>query len=271
MNPVELLHIACASLDQSVLELGQHFDAPELVELNGLPAFRHRQQDDLLMSYLKCVRLCSLSHAVLVLLNSGHVYETFILVRCIDESVEDIFYLSRARGAGNTPSEDQLRMVREFYQEEFGRPNDPLNTSAARDRLKREKIQAAIAADVAVPLNPHDSKQSSKVIHRSLSGYVHGAYPHTMEAYGVSDGVGRYFTRGLAGTPRMGECIDVLLHSIYRAILAARVVAKRCGSPEVDDALLAIANLFDEVLPAFAEGPKVVLRRIKDRARESRT
>ncbi|MCG6116951.1 MAG: hypothetical protein MEQ07_01990 [Aquimonas sp.] len=271
MNPVKLLHVASASIERNVLELGQHFKSPELVELDGMPVFRHRQQDDLLMSYLKCVRLCSLNNAVLVLLDSGQIYETFILARCIDESVEDIFYLSRARGAGDSPSEDQLQMVREFFQEEFARPNDPLNTNTARNRLKREKIQAAIAADVAAPLNPYDSKQSSKVIHRSFSGYVHGAYPHIMEAYGVSGGVGRYFTRGLAGTPRMGECIDVLLHSFYRGILAARVVAKRCSSPEVDDALLAIANLFDEFLPTFAEDPKVVLRRIKDRARKSKT
>lgn len=271
MNAAEIIHIAVAGLERSVLELGGHFDAPELGKLNDLPAFRHRQQDDLLMGYLKCVRLCSLNNAVLVLLNAGHVYEAFIIVRCIDESVEDIFYLSRARGAGDALSDDQLQMVREFYQEEFGQPHDPLNTSAARNRVKREKIQAAIAADVGGPLNPHDSKQSAKVIQRSFSGYVHGAYPQIMETYGVSGGVGRFFTHGLAGTPRMGECLDVLLYSVYRAILAVRVVAKRCGSSEIDGALLAIGKLFEELVPGFVEDPKVVLRRIKDRARGGKT
>jgi hypothetical protein len=87
---LRLLQESGDALEQAVQALQPHFPTPALVErAQGVPEFRHDRRDDLLMSYLKCVRCVSLMRAGTALLGWGFYQEVAVLCRCLSESFED--------------------------------------------------------------------------------------------------------------------------------------------------------------------------------------
>jgi len=134
-----ILEQAVIKLELCAQALGDNFPQPSLIDYGGLPFFRHKgnEYDDLLASYLKCIRMVSSLKASLVLLKKGFVQEVYVLCRCIDEFFEDILFLSTPLNEGS-PSKDQRRFIEEFYQEEFDHPKNPLASTQKRDRVPRK-------------------------------------------------------------------------------------------------------------------------------------
>jgi hypothetical protein len=60
-----------SDLEMCVQALGDYFDHPVLVNYGGIPYFRHENQNDLLASYLKCVRIISSLNAAFLLFEKG--------------------------------------------------------------------------------------------------------------------------------------------------------------------------------------------------------
>jgi hypothetical protein len=231
---LEYLKTSIAQLEGLVQELGSFFEKPTLVDIGDHKVFRHRVKNDLLMSYLKCVRAVSSLNAALVLLRNGYVQEVGTLCRCIQDFCDDVLFLATPLGE-KEPSADQRRLVEEFYQEDFDQPANPLVSIQKRDRVPRPKIQAGIARIQGHPINPSDATTLHRTIQQVFSGYVHGAYVHTMEMYGGNPP--KYHTSGMLHTPRVHEWERQLVNYIYRAVIAAEIVAKRVG------ATLSIENL----------------------------
>ena len=230
-------------LEKYVQALGDYFERPLLINYGGLPTFRHKNLNGLLASYLKCVRIVSSLNASLALLEKGFVQEVYVLCRCIDEFCEDIWFLSSPLGADGY-SNDQARFVKEFFQEEFDQPSNPLKSTQKRDRVPRKKIHAAISRLEGHPVNPSDAKELQRTLHQTFSGYVHGAYPHIMELYGGSSP--HYHTAGMRDTPRIPGCEKQLVSYVYRSIIAVQVVARRAGAPHLDTVLSRLAADFEK-------------------------
>jgi len=220
---------------QLVIErLERHFPAPALVEIGGRPLFRHTQQDDLLLSHLKCVRAVSSLNACLLLLEHGYVQEIGTLCRCVDDFSQDVLFLATPLGDDGKPSEQQKRLVEEFFQEEFDQIESPLRSTQARNRVPRSKVLAGIARMSGQPLNPNDSQELHRTIQQAFSGYVHGAYVHIMEMFGGRRGHLKYYMQGFAGTPRVEEWTEALSSYVYRTLCAVEVVARRCTDAEAE-------------------------------------
>lgn len=247
----KLLHgldVSIAEIEAVVQELQESFPPPRFVELpGGVPAFRHDKYDDVLMSYLKCVRCASLLRASAMLLRGGFYQEIGILSRCVAEAGEDVMFLSTPLGDDGAVSEHQKRLVEEFFLEEFEDPTKTLNTQNKRHRVPRDVVLAGIARIKGIGLNPSDAKAVSRVPHFGLSGYVHGAYPHIMELFGcpakdgkADEASGRYRTSGRMPAQRMEEMVWQLCSEAERAAIATAIVTKRVGSQPLTTRLEAI-------------------------------
>lgn len=230
---IEQIVEAISELDNGIGILNAHFGPPDFLEMNGVPAFRYAQENDLLLSYLKCVRAVSSLNASIVLLYHGYVQEIGTLCRCIDDFNQDVLFLATPLGEDGY-SKQQIRLVEEFFQEEFDNIIDPMRSTQARDRVPRAKILAGIARIKGQPINPSDAKELQRTLQQGFSGYVHGAYVHIMEMYGGKNSDDLHFhTRGLVGTIRIQEWTEPLASRVFQTMVAVLIVAKRCSNEMV--------------------------------------
>jgi hypothetical protein len=192
------------------------------------------QQDDLLLSYLKLVKIASHNNASLVLIDQGYVQEVYALCRMIDEACEDIIFMATPLGDDGDASGHQRRFVEEFYQEEFSpAESNIVKAHQSRDRVPRDKIRAGVSrvGGAFKGRNPSHEVQVTRVLSNTFSGYVHGAYTHLMELFGGPPL--RFHTRGLLGTPRIQECLGSQVNYVCRSLMAAETVARRLGRGDV--------------------------------------
>lgn len=229
---LEIVTKAVTGLDDHVQSLASSFDLPRRVSVNGMPMFRHFQRDDLLLSYLKLVKIASHHNAALVLIRAGYVQEVYALCRMIDEACEDINFMATPLDDGK-PSSHQRRFIEEFYREEFS-GSDLVQSHQERDRVPRKKVRAGVSRILDVRIDGWDQDTELKTVGAlagAFSGFVHGAYVHLMEMFGGNPP--RFHTRGMLGTPRMQECLGNHVNYVYRALLAVELVGHRTNREDV--------------------------------------
>lgn len=207
--------------------LVEYLPRVERVQIGGNIFFRHLEHSDVLMCYLKGVKLISTLNAAIVLLRSGYVQEVGVLCRMADDFCYEImFFMGTIPESG--PSKDQIKMLDAFFKEEFENPDDMLGSPQSRDTVPRRKINAAFGSAAKNELNPHDAQSTLETIHKAFSGYVHGAYPHIMELYGGFPP--RFHMDGMLGTPRIKEWQGQLVIYVYRSIMVTELIAMRLGA-----------------------------------------
>lgn len=211
---------------------------------------RHTRKNAPLFVFLKTIRYFSILNAFLTLFEKGHVNEMGILCRCMDEALDDAYFLAKGLEKNGALSERQQHMLDEFYQEEFEDLGEAILKSRPRARVPRKKVSAAIARDDLSSVNPHDAQTIHETVNSVYSGYVHGAYPHTMELYGGLPAT--YHLSGMLGTPRMETWSRHLATYTYRGALCAEITAKKLGDKTVQERLLEIRLAMEKLHPDFA-------------------
>ncbi|MEQ1935638.1 MAG: hypothetical protein ABL962_17410 [Fimbriimonadaceae bacterium] len=236
------------AIHRSVSYLQGYFPNPELVEVHGAETWRHKEKTALLASYLKCVRIAGTLNACLALLQVGHVQEVYALCRGVEEAGEDITFLAISKPHDKSVPKNQARLVAEFFQEEFVADSvKRFLVSSKRDRVPRKTIHAAMARST-VSHDPNRLQVAISTVHRTFSGFVHGAYGHIMDMFNGQ----QYRMKGLVGTPRILECEELLASYVYRAIAAVRVVTRQLGDEEIDTRLKSFGVLLEkefDILP----------------------
>jgi hypothetical protein len=259
------LALGVQQIEAAVDGLEHHFEQPKFVQAGSGHFFRHENQNDLLLSYLKCVRATSTLHACLALLANGYVQEIGALCRSLDEFCEEVLFLATPVG-DNGLSEQQTRLVTEFFQEEFDNIDNPFTSSQLRNRVPRSKVHAGIARIDGQPLNPNDAQELHRTLQQTFSGYVHGAYGHIMDLYGgESVDTLKYHMRGMLGTPRIEGMSRTLAEYVTRLMLAVEVVARRCGDDDSLRSIRSTREAFEATTGQEALDPKDALSRLKAR------
>jgi hypothetical protein len=139
----QILSDTAVGIDRCVQALASSFPPPHRIAVqDGRIVFRHGEKDDLLLSFLKLVKIASHHNAAMILMREGYVQEGYALCRMIDEAGEDIFFMAKPLGNDGQPSADQRRFIEEFFQEEFTGP-DLVTSHQSRDRVPRRKVRAA--------------------------------------------------------------------------------------------------------------------------------
>lgn len=206
--------------------------------------FRHETFTESLACYLKGIKAMSTLNAGIELLRQGYVQEVGALCRMVDDFCNEIFFLLLPHGENGQFSEDQIRFLENFFQEEFDKPADPLRSTQKRDTVAVKKIHATFGKLAAGELNPSDAQELLRTVHQAFSGYVHGAYPHIMEMYGGNSP--RFHVSGMLGTPRITEWRGQLVGYVQRLIIASVFVARKMGVPDLEAPLRALLEEFEK-------------------------
>jgi hypothetical protein len=160
----------------------------------------------------------------------------------VDDFCNEIFFLLVPQN-GEKFSEDQIRFLENFFQEEFDRPDDPLRSTQKRNTLPVKRIFATFGKLASGEMNPSDAQELLRTTHQAFSGYVHGAYPHIMEMYGGSP---PYFhLTGMLDTPRIPEWQSQLIGYVQRLIIASVLVARKVGLTELEVPIRALLEEFE--------------------------
>ncbi|WP_462325857.1 hypothetical protein [Desulfoplanes sp.] len=195
-------------------------------------------------------------------MENGYIQEVGALCRCIDEFNQDIFFLGSPLGESG-PSEQQKRLVQEFFQEEFDKIESPFLSTQQRNRVPRQKVLAGIARVSGQPTNPSDSQEMQRTIHNVFSGYFHGAYVHIMESYGGSLGNTKYHIQGLSNTVRIPEWTNTLLYYVYHTMIAVEIVAKRCDDKDSVNKIRSARFSLESTTGVGMDDPNEMLKKMK--------
>lgn len=204
--------------------------------------FRHETLTDSLASYLKGVKTISTLNACLILLRHGHTQEIGALCRMVDDFCNEILFLLNPTDK-NGLSEDQMRFLETFFQEEFDQPNDPLASTQKRETVPVRKIHATFAKFAGAELNASDAQELVRTVQQAFSGYVHGAYPHIMEMFGGDPPT--FHMSGMLGTPRIEEWRAQLTGYVYRTCMASVFVARKLALEDIENQLLEFLREFE--------------------------
>jgi hypothetical protein len=237
MNFLDYIAGVLQRLEQHYHQMASVLEPPLLVSLGGASFFRHREQSDRLLCFLKGVKLVSTLNASFLLYRNGFTQEVGALARIADDLFNDILFMLRPLEA-DAPSKDQLRFFEEFFQEEFANSNDPLGSAQKRDIVPRRKLHATFGQLAEDELNASDAQITMATIHAAFSGYVHGAYPHIMEMYAGNPG--RFHMSGMRDTPRMAEWSRQLVTYVHRGIMVSELVARKLGLNDSEKELRAL-------------------------------
>ena len=230
-------------LESALTALGAQIEEPSFFDDNDYPRFRHREQSNGLAAYLKAVRIVSALNASLVLLERGFIEELGVLFRTIDEFLEDIVILLSPQADGGV-SEAQIRILDDFYREEFSDPKNPFMSEQKRNRVPRRKVYAALGRITGDIVNPSDGAELHRTLSQAMSGFVHGAYPHIMELYGGNPP--HFHLNGMVGTRTHEVWIKAARHYYYRGIQALTFLSQAFQNEALVTELLDLRNSFEK-------------------------
>jgi hypothetical protein len=211
-------------------------------EVGPYRQFRYENLTESLACYLKGVKAISTLNACVVLLRQGFVQEVGALCRMVDDFCNEIFFLLTPQGDEGF-SQDQIKFLENFFQEEFEKPDDPLRSPQKRDTVPVKKIHATFGKLSQGELNPSDAQELLRTVHQAFSGYVHGAYPHIMEMFGGASP--RFHMSGMSGTPRIDEWRNQLVGYVQRLIIASVFVARKLDMAEMEAPIRALLEEFE--------------------------
>jgi hypothetical protein len=95
--------------------------------------------------------------------------------------------------------------------------------SRGPDQVARKRVHRAIVTQLPTESATERGVEAFQVVHRVMSGFVHGAYGNIMELYGGEQP--RYHTSGMLGTPRIEECERTLVSCVCRSLLEVERLA----------------------------------------------
>lgn len=212
-----------------------------LISRGPTKVFRFQDPDIYHAIILKLARLVSLLRATQLLMEHGYTQEQGILHRAIDETHEDIVFLTCAV-TNDTVTELHQRYLEAFWQEQFEHGDNGELETNSRPMIPRKKIRAYIFRTLGGGGDLSTANKSGYTIYSGFSGFVHGAAPHIMDLYGGSPP--RFHTQGVKGTPREEEYRYDYWNYIYRGLLSCIFAAKAFGAADLVSDLEELTNQF---------------------------
>lgn len=229
MELVSLCKLAAKNMQETVDRLASRVTPPQLMKINGHPQMRYPEKTIHQAIVLKLARLVSNLNAAQLLLDRGYVTEQAAIQRMLDEGSEDVTFLSFAAIDGEV-SDLHKNFLDAFWEEEFDAPT-PTASTQKRQSIPRSKINGWIARHRFSGQDESSGIAVTKTVHKTYSGYIHGAAPHILDLYGGLPP--RFHMTGMLGTPRHRDHSDDLLNYYYRVIAAMALAAKSFGDDKL--------------------------------------
>jgi hypothetical protein len=202
--------------------------------------FRYAEQTIHQAIIQKLARTISGLYAVQTLLDRGLFQEQGMVQRAVDEIEEDIWFLSLSV-INNDITPRHKQYLTYFYAEEFGDPNDIVESHSSRGMVSRDKIRAYV--------NQHSGDDAArgnkigKVLTKAYSGFVHAASPHIMDM--CAGHIPKFDVSGQCKTLRQTEFERDAMNYFYRGLLAMAVATKAFNDEELFASIHSEAKRFE--------------------------
>ena len=231
INQLKALGVAVQKNASLLDAVSGKLPAPKFFGTRPYLSFRHEEHDKTieLAVVLKAVKATSALNACLCLMIAGHVQEIMALLRIVEECGNDILFLLIPDAEGNNTAK-QEEYLHSFFAEEFTDPAKVLTSHQSRAPVPFKKINAANAKMLGQTTNESDAAKMGEITFKTLSGYVHAAYPQIMEMFGGLNL--KFHMRGMLGTPRMEETLVQLVNYIDRMNINLVLLCRRLGFPD---------------------------------------
>lgn len=216
---------------------------PALIDVSGQKQFRYEKHTVYHVAFLKGVRVVSGLNACLFLLTGGFIQEAMVLFRTLDDYLHEMLFIIE-NAESKVLDSRQNKFIEDFFREEFQNPNNPLLNETRRKTVPKRKIWASVARQMGPFVNPSDLQKMFQVTNDALSGYVHGAYPHTMEMYSGSPP--KFHVAGVHAKPRIRMCIGQIQIYTQRAITTFESLSKSLGSRELVEYIHKTRDYFEK-------------------------
>jgi len=242
MDREQLYDEAIKNMERTVLDLTRQMPAPSFVPRRG---YRYAEKDAYRAIVQKMARIVSALRAARLLLAHGFIQEQASMCRIVDEAEVDVTFLVLGIVYGET--ELHKRFLTEFYQEEHEDPERPMQTRIKRGSIPRDKIVAFIANSPVSGDDPTTMIAAMQAVHKTTSGYVHGASPFLMEMY--DENPARFHMNGLRSSPLWEDHRDDIWNYIFRGLTAFGLAAKAFGDQNLFDMIWAYTQNFTSSEP----------------------
>lgn len=243
MMKEDTLRKTTASLEVYFEQLLKHVEQPKFVKDKTYPRWRFPNEGVAEAALLKGARIISALNTLIHLLRSGHVQEMGVICRTIDDFFLEIPFLLEGF-PNNELSVTQRKFLDDFYQEEFDKPENPLESTQKRKTVSRKKIYASVGRAMSEIVDPQQGQKVFRTIGKTFSGYVHGANSHIMELYGGNPP--KFHLDGMLNTPRDEEAVQNSMHYFYRGILALMFIALAFQNLSIFDDLKKLRDEFEK-------------------------
>jgi len=158
-----------------------------------------------------------------------------VILRTIDDFTDEITFLIEGHQSGS-PTRAQREFASAFFAESVESTEELLRDRPRPDRVKRKDIQAAQARYLN-PSNPETPRRMAKAIDATWDGYVHGAYPHSMELFDPNLSGGSFRMSGTDGTGYPATYQNELAFYVSRALSLFGMVALHLGNVNLKEEL----------------------------------
>jgi hypothetical protein len=143
------------------------------MQANG--AYEYKEHSPKVVAVLKLVRAAQGVSAIALVVRSGFFVDFGALMRCANDSIEEIYFLLE-NYPGTNPNVDQF--VANFFEKTI---DDHL--TGTTPQVQTNKIRAAVVRVLKDGKQDYKTQQRLEKIFKTFSGYVHANYAHIMEVY----------------------------------------------------------------------------------------
>jgi hypothetical protein len=189
--------------------------------------FRYLKPDVRHFCLLKAARVVSALNASINLARDGYTQEIAVLMRTVSEYTTHIEFVLPESDGSQKP--EAAKYVCDFF-------NDSARNKAGeakRAQVPQGSVHHSIgnALDALVEENdrgaefPESASKLLSSVYRAFSNYVHAKYPEIMDLYGGRPG--KFHLRGMRGTPKDSENLEMIGTFINTATLKFRLTAGR--------------------------------------------
>ncbi|GLQ46183.1 hypothetical protein GCM10007862_12340 [Dyella lipolytica] len=245
-NRNEFVSTVLTLMAETVLTFEGKVPRPRLIDVNARigHAYRYVEKSPHQALVLKVARLTSCVTGAVTMLRVGLYQEQGALQRIIDDTNDDIFFISIGMLRGFEPLHE--RFFEAFWAEEFPDSTDTLARHERPDFPQRKKIRA-YNARMGLGENANLSLVSDvgASLASAYSGFIHGASSQIMDMY-----VGqppKFHGTGQLGLGRESSQLGDAANCIYRALFSFVLVARMFEDYVLRDALHDAARRFGDV------------------------
>lgn len=167
--------------NDAIKRLEKSIDMPVLVHFEDDARYRFKERNVENAVFLKCVRYISALNAGNILIENGFVQELGSIKRMLDETYEDILFLTLPKQTDC--DKNQLEKFLSAFWEEEPSFSEFLSRQKNRDMRPRTKIRSSLSRSINNGKPDEKEMATSKYLSRMYSGFIHGAAPHIMDLF----------------------------------------------------------------------------------------